>query len=42
MKYINEILWLASWPVIIYVAYRICFWAIKRYEKKQETMNIGG
>lgn len=42
MKYINEILWLASWPAIIYVAYKICFWAIKRYENKQETLNTEG
>ncbi|MDI3527429.1 MAG: hypothetical protein PWR03_1612 [Tenuifilum sp.] len=34
MKYINEILWFLSWPVLIYVSYKITLWAIKFWEKK--------
>lgn len=34
MKYINEILWLLSWPVLIYVSYKLSVWAVKFWEKK--------
>ena len=32
--YLAEILWLASWPVFIYIAYRVVFWGVKKFEKK--------
>lgn len=32
MKYLSEILWLLSWPVFIFLTYRLVFWVIKRYE----------
>ena len=31
--YIREILWLLSWPVLIYVSYRIILLAIAKFEK---------
>jgi hypothetical protein len=37
MKYLHEILWLASWPVVIWVAYKLSFWAIRRYEAKVKS-----
>lgn len=39
MKYISEILWLLSWPVLMYVSYRLTVWAIKHWEKKQPEEN---
>ena len=30
--YIKEILWLASWPVLIYVSYRLAYFAINKFE----------
>lgn len=39
MKYISEILWLLSWPVLMYVSYRLSVWAIKLWEKKQPEGN---
>ncbi|MGE0076856.1 MAG: hypothetical protein AB7S48_03255 [Bacteroidales bacterium] len=40
MKYISEILWLLSWPVLIYVSYKLSVWAIKYWEKKQPEENV--
>ncbi len=31
--YTAEILWLISWPVFIYVSYRIILYAIKKFEE---------
>lgn len=40
MKYLSEILWLLSWPVLIYVSYKLSVWAIKYWEKKQPEENV--
>lgn len=32
MKYLNEILWLISWPVMIWISFKISIWAIRKYE----------
>lgn len=34
MKYLPEILMLLSWPVLIYVSYKLSIMAIKFYDKK--------
>lgn len=34
MEYLREILWLVSWPVCIFVTYKLAVFAIKKYEKK--------
>ncbi len=34
MKHIEQILWLLSWPVLIYVSYRLVLFALRTYEKK--------
>jgi len=31
--HISSILWFFSWPVLIYLSYRIIVWAVMRYEK---------
>jgi len=31
--YITEILWLLSWPVLIFASYRIALFAIGKFEK---------
>ena len=36
MKYLPEILWLASWPVMVWIAWRVCFRAIRKFEKRQQ------
>ncbi len=35
--YIKEILWLASWPVLIYVSYRLAYFAINKFENSLEN-----
>lgn len=32
--YINSIIWFLFWPVMIYLSYRIIYWAVQRFEKK--------
>jgi hypothetical protein len=34
MRFLNEILWLMSWPAIVYVSYLLSVWAIRSWEKK--------
>ncbi len=26
-----------SWPILIYLAYKLSFWAVKKYEEKYEN-----
>lgn len=33
MKYLSEILGLISWPVLIYISYRVSAWAIEKFEE---------
>lgn len=33
MKYLHEILWYLSWPLLIVVSYHFVNWALKRFEK---------
>ncbi len=33
---IREIITLIGWPVFIYVTYRLCIWAIKKYDAKEQ------
>lgn len=33
MKYLIEILSFLAWPVLIYVSYKLAFWAIKYFDK---------
>lgn len=35
MKYLNEIMWLVSWPLLIYFGFKLCELAIKKYQKKE-------
>lgn len=34
MKYFIQVLWLLSWPALIYVSYVLVKWALALYEKK--------
>jgi hypothetical protein len=34
MNYIVNILWLLTWPLLIYASYRAVWYMINRYEKK--------
>lgn len=35
-----SVLWYLSWPVLIFISYRIIAWAVKRYEKKYPAEDI--
>lgn len=34
MKYLPQILIFLAWPVFIYLSYKLCFWAVKKFENK--------
>jgi hypothetical protein len=34
MKYWAQILIFLSWPLFIYVCYRVCSWVINKFEEK--------
>lgn len=36
MNYIDSILWLLSWPVVIFISYKLAVVFVKRLEKKLE------
>lgn len=33
MKYLHEILWYLSWPVLIVISYQAVKWALNKFEK---------
>lgn len=33
--YMTSILWYLSWPVLIYVSYRLVYFSVMRFEKNQ-------
>ncbi|WP_154665685.1 hypothetical protein [Saccharicrinis fermentans] len=33
MKYLHEILWYLSWPVLIVISYQAVKWVLKKFEK---------
>lgn len=35
MKYLQEILWYLSWPLLIFVSYQSVKWMLKKFEKAQ-------
>lgn len=37
-----EIITFLMWPVFIYVSYKLCAWALKKYDAKQKPQNIEG
>ncbi|MDP2423738.1 MAG: hypothetical protein U1C46_11875 [Bacteroidales bacterium] len=34
MKHLGQILWLLSWPALIYISYRVVLVVLRKYEKK--------
>jgi hypothetical protein len=36
MKYLSEILWLLSWPVLIFAAWQLCAFAVRKFEKREK------
>ncbi len=38
MKYISEILFYLSWPVLIVISYQSVKWLINKYEKKEAEL----
>jgi len=37
--YIKEILWLLSWPLVIWFTYKMVRFALKKFDKKLEREN---
>ncbi len=37
MTYLTEILWLLSWPVLIYISYRLVLLSLRKFEAKEKT-----
>ncbi len=35
MKYLHEILWYLSWPLLIVVSYQAIKWAVNKFEKTE-------
>ena len=35
--YTSEIIWLISWPIIIWFSYKMARLALKQFEKKEQT-----
>jgi hypothetical protein len=33
MEHLSSILWLLSWPVLIYVSYKLCAFTVKVFER---------
>lgn len=38
MKYINEILWYLSWPLLIVISYQAVKWMLNKFEKQNTSM----
>lgn len=38
--YIQEILWLFSWPVFILISYYVIRYAIRKFEKKNKAEQV--
>jgi hypothetical protein len=36
MKYLSEIVWLVSWPILIYFSYKLSEFAINKYKRIEE------
>lgn len=36
MNYYSQLLTLACWPILIYVSYRLAFWAIEKFEEPKQ------
>ena len=34
MEYLSSILWLCSWPVVIYISYKLIFRNIKKFKNE--------
>ena len=35
MDYLDEILWFASWPIVVYFSYRFVLFNLKNYSKRK-------
>jgi len=36
MNYFIQVLWILSWPLLIFINYKIIRWVLENYEKKLE------
>jgi hypothetical protein len=42
MKHVASLFWLISWPVLVYVTYRVSLYALKLFEKNMEKSHEQG
>jgi len=35
MKYLHEILWYLSWPLLIFISFQSVKWMLKKFERSQ-------
>ena len=36
MNYLVQVLWILSWPLLIFISYKAIRWVLANYEKKLE------
>jgi len=39
INYTTSLIWLATWPVLIYISYRLAVFNVNRFEKKQNRQD---
>ncbi len=42
MKYLHEILWYLSWPLLIVISYQAVKWTLKKFEKTNQEKSESG
>ncbi len=35
MQYLTEIIWLITWPILIWISYKLSIFAVTKLEKKE-------
>lgn len=34
---ITQIIWLVSWPIVMFVTYKLVLWALKKFDQKRSV-----
>ncbi len=38
MNYFIQVLWILTWPLLIFISYKAILWVLQKYEKKLEEV----
>jgi hypothetical protein len=38
-NYLSSIMWFLGWPILIFISYKVVFFAVKSFEKSQPKEN---